>query len=310
MEPIYVDVRTSTVAGQLSRVPAVMSHAGPERIAGSAPTLRVYVLGELRVEIPDGDRDRAWLDQRPGQLLRYLVCQRARFAPADEIVEALWPRSDVRADENVRYLVHQLRRRLEPDRPPRGESSSIECRRGAYALSDSVVVDAYRFEGLVSDGAAGCANGDDEVALAWIDEALALYRGDFLADEPYADWAIFERDRLRGLLETALKAAAGVSERAGDLERASSYVRRLAELVRYDSDVQLWLLSLCLKCGRRTEALRRYDAFRARLIRDFGEEPEFDLADAMPALARGAASASWAGAGEGVDLARLRSSVA
>ena len=61
MEPIYVDVRTSTVAGQLSRVPAVMSHAGPERIAGSAPTLRVYVLGELRVEIPDGDRDRAWL---------------------------------------------------------------------------------------------------------------------------------------------------------------------------------------------------------------------------------------------------------
>ena len=35
---------------------------------------------------------------------------------------------------------------------------------------------------------------------------MALYRGDFLADEPYADWALDERDRMHGLAGRAIRA--------------------------------------------------------------------------------------------------------
>ncbi|MBV8992027.1 MAG: winged helix-turn-helix domain-containing protein [Solirubrobacterales bacterium] len=242
------------------------------------------------VETSGGAVDRVWLSQRPGQLLRYLVCQRGRAVPADQIVQALWPGGDVGAGENVRYLVHLLRRRLEPQRPPRGESHSVECLGGAYALAQGVWIDAQAFEELV-DGASTAADDDEhDVALSRLDRALDLYRGDFLSDEPYADWAMAERERMRGMAEDALRAAAGVCQQRHDFGRALEYARSLAEMGCYDSDVQLQVISLCLRCGRRSEAARRYDAFRARLRREFGVEPEFDLAVASgvslsPALA-------------------------
>jgi two-component SAPR family response regulator len=246
------------------------------------PVMRVHVLGGTRVETAEGAVDREWLSQQPGRLLRYLVCQHGRFAPVDQIIEALWPRSDPRANENVRYLVHLLRRRLEPNRPLRAPSAAIQCRRAAYALGEAVWVDAQAFETLVHVGLTAAAAGQPD-ALVALDQAIELYEGDFLADEPYADWAMLERDRIRSLLEQALETAADLCERARDVARAADYLRWQADLLRYDSDVQLRLIKLCLRGGRRSEAVRRYDAFRIRLLREFGEEPEFDLADALAA---------------------------
>ncbi len=243
------------------------------------------MLGETTVEAADGAVDRAWLSQRPGRLLRYLVCQHGRFVPADQIVEALWPGSSAGADRNVRYLVHLLRRRLEPDRPLRAASLAVECLGGAYALGQSVWVDARAFEDAVGEGMRARRLADDDIALAQIGRALELYRGDFLCDEPYADWAMLERERVRGVASDALFTAIEICARRRDLGRALEYARWLAEMEGYDSDVQLRVISLCLRCGRRSEAARRYGAFRTRLLRDFGHEPEFDLAAASVAAA-------------------------
>ena len=240
--------------------------------------LRIRVLGSTMVETADGIVDRGWLSQRPGQLLRYLASQRGRFVPADEIVEALRPGASAGAEESIRYLVHHVRRRLEPARPPRARSLAIECLGGAYALAAAVWVDVQAFEDFVEAGLQASAAGEEDVALALLDRALEMYRGDFLADEPYADWAMIERERVRGIVEDALAEAAYICERRRDLRRALEYARWLAEMGKYDSDVQLRVVRLCLRCGRRGEAARRYAAFRSRLSREFGIEPEFDLA--------------------------------
>ncbi len=245
----------------------------------SAP-VRVRVLGETLVETVAGAVDRAWLSQRPGKLLRYLVCQQGRFVCGDAIAEALWPGSGAEADTNVRYLVHLVRRRLEPNRPARGQSISVQCLAGAYALGSGVWTDVQTFEQLVNDALTAWAGGEPEVALARVDRALELYRGELLADEPYADWAMIERERVRGLTEQLLRIAMEIHERRRELGKELQYARWLAELERYDSDAQLRVINLCLRCGRRGEAARRYLAFRSRLVREFGQEPEFTLATA------------------------------
>ncbi len=249
------------------------------RSVATPPAIRLYVLGETRVETEHGTVERAWLAHRPGQLLRYLVCNRGRAVTGDEIIEALWPGA-MSGPENVRYLVHLLRRRLEPDRPRGAQSAAVECSGGAYSLGRDVWIDAQEFEDRVLAGLSAAGSGDDEPALARLQSALELYRGDFLADEPYADWAMAERERLHGTVEAALTAAISICERRHEHLGALDYARVLAYLDPFDSDVQLQVIRLCLACGRRSEATRRYGAFRSRLLREFGQEPEFDLASA------------------------------
>jgi DNA-binding SARP family transcriptional activator len=249
----------------------------PHWVAG--PRLRVRALGRTEVladETPLGGR---WLAQRPGQLLKYLVSQRTRSVLLDEVAFALWPDSAYSAQTNVRHTMHRLRRRLEPDLPNRAPSTFISTREGAYSLMrDNVTVDADEFEALARAGLAALES-EPRRGRDLLDRALDLYRGDFLADEPYADWALDERGRLRDLAARALHTLARMDAAADDLEAAYMHLRRLAELEPLDIEVQRDLLTVCLRRGRRTEASRRYDALWRRSMRELGQEPGFLLTD-------------------------------
>ena len=112
-----------------------------------APTLRITTLGGLRLEREGSDLGGDWLHHRPGQLLRYLICARGHRVPVDELVEGLWPHSARAGVTSLRQAVHQLRERLEPDRPRHAPSRFIQARAGAYSLDmTAVVVDADEFE--------------------------------------------------------------------------------------------------------------------------------------------------------------------
>ena len=63
-------------------------------------------------------------------------------------------------------------------------------------------------------------------------------------------------------------------------------LEQLAELEPYDAEVHRQLLTAWLRLGRRTEAARRYTSFRMRMLREFGEEPDFELADLTVTAAR------------------------
>src|SRR6185436_15206302 len=102
---------------------------------------------------------------------------------------------------------------------------------------------------------------------------------DFLADEPYAEWAIAERDRLRAVAANGLRALAELRLARDDVDGAVIDLERLAELEPYDVDVHRRLIGLALRRGRRTEAVRRYNALRRRMLTTFGEELEFSLSD-------------------------------
>ena len=121
-------------------------------------------------------------------------------------------------------------------------------------------------------------------------------------DEPYAEWALTERERLRQIASNGLRALADLDDRNGDLEGATASLQRLTDLEPYDVDVHRDLLAMLLRRGRRSEALRRYEALRRRMLTTFGEELSFSLADLGPASPSGtsgvlAAGRSWSGGG-------------
>lgn len=254
----------------------------------SGPELRITAFGRTRVDTPEGALRGQWLQQRAGQLLKYLVCERNRVVPSDVIADSLWPGTGRQGLGNVRYFMHTLREKLEPNRARGARSSFIVTVQGGYALDRRhVLIDADDFDEAISQGLEAAARSDDDYAIERLRGALALYKGDFLADEPYAEWALEERDRLHNLAGRAIRALTKIMLGRHDLVAAAEYLEQMADLEPFDGEAHRDLLAVWLAQGRRTEAARRYAIYRARMLREFGEEPEFQLQDLRPAARTG-----------------------
>jgi DNA-binding SARP family transcriptional activator/PAS domain-containing protein len=245
----------------------------------AGPSLRVRTLGRTRVLAPEGPLEGAWLRQRPGQLLKLLVCNRHRITHTDEIAVAFWPESDRTGLQNVRHFVHALRSQLEPERAPRARSSFIIAHEGGYELDASrVVVDADEFEAHAHAGLRALQRSEVDRARESLGRAAALYDGEFLADEPYAEWTHAERGHLHELASRTFSGLAEIALEAGAAETATGHLYRLARLEPLDSHVQRRLLRLLLARGRSGEAQRHYRSAHAAWLAALGEKPDFDLA--------------------------------
>jgi DNA-binding SARP family transcriptional activator len=243
------------------------------------PQLRIFTFGRSRVESGEGPLAGEWLGHRPGHVLKYLVTHRDRMIPTEELIETFWPKTGA-ATTSVRQAVHTLRDRLEPDRLKHATSAFISSRPGGYELERSAVwIDADDFETCVREGLRVLAAGDAETAEATLSRATGLYRGDFLAEEIYAEWAFSERDRMRDLAAKALRALAQIKIDLDDLDGATDQLHRLAEIEPLDTDIQRDLLVVLMRRGRHAEAARRYELLSRRYRKAFGEDPPFVLSE-------------------------------
>jgi DNA-binding SARP family transcriptional activator len=251
------------------------------------PQLRIFTFGRSRVESGEGPLAGEWLGHRPGHVLKYLITHRDRVVPTDELIEVFWPAAGPRGVTSVRQAVHTLRDRLEPTRAKHAGSAFVAARSGGYELERAAMwIDADDFVMSVREGLKAIAQGELETGEAALARATGLYKGDFLAEEAYADWALPERERLRDLAAQALRAMSEVKEGQNDLEAATEPLLRLAELEPYDMDIQRDLVVMFLRRNRPQDAHRRHELVRQRYRKMFGEDPPFELADAM-ALANG-----------------------
>lgn len=174
--------------------------------AATAPDgLRIYALGSLRAE-RNGEPIRRWGGEKAGSrqaeaVFGFLFDRGERGASKDEILELIWPDVDLdRADVAFHRTLLGLRSMLEPERRRRRADGVIGFHNDRYRLDLAVIAwsDVHEFERLVAQG--GTATTREE-GLQALEQARALYRGDYLDDCPfYGDSAAVEdrRSALRG----------------------------------------------------------------------------------------------------------------
>lgn len=205
------------------------------------------------------------------QLLKLLVTRWGRPLHTDELCEALWPGEGV--DERVLARLHvtlnALRQVVEPPDASGGRAEAqVILRDGnAYRFAPTVAyrLDSEQFETLVrqADGQTGAA------ALGTYALALALYRGDFMEDDPYSDAFALERDYLRELAVRSLFRAAELQEAAGlNQDVLASYSQILA-IDPQHFEAHEALITFLVKHGRVEDAQLRWE----RYARAFGGAP-------------------------------------
>jgi DNA-binding SARP family transcriptional activator len=229
-------------------------------------TLQVELLGPLRVSV-DGLPVELPAGRLPA-LLAVLALSAGQAVSVDRLAIAVWGEDGpVDARSNLQSNVRRLRRLL--------GAELVATRGGGYALEvEPDQVDALRFVRLLDLAAAAP---DRATQRAWLAEGLALWRGAPF-DGVGSEW--LEQTQSPWLQERYL---AGL-ERRIDLDLADGpgveLVAELGELTgRYPLRESLWLrlLGVLERCGRRAEALERYEAVRLCLAEELGADPGPEL---------------------------------
>ena len=216
----------------------------------------VRLLGPLEVHL--GDRPVELGPRKQRAVLAMLALEAGRTVSADRLAEGLWgDEPPPSAPKMVQLYVSHLRRVLDGD-------ASIATRGRGYELQlPEGAVDTVRLERLLEESRGR--------------EALALWRGDPLADVADEPFAATEIRRLEELRLRAAEMAIDADLEAG---RHVAVIGELDALVAANplrEHLHAQRMLALYRAGRQSEALAAYRDARAGLVEEIGVEPGAEL---------------------------------
>ncbi|MEV4374485.1 BTAD domain-containing putative transcriptional regulator [Nonomuraea sp. NPDC049637] len=241
----------------------------------------IRVLGALAAEV-DGEAVPLGGPRQRG-VLALLVAARGRVVPVDRMIEDLWRgEPPARALLSLQAYVSNLRRLLEPGRPPRTPARLLVSAAPGYALRlPSGAVDAWRFEELLGRARADV---DGRVARALLGEALGLWQGPAFAEVADEPWAAAETARLDELRSVAAELHVAAGLRVGDPAVVVAEAERLTrEEPLREEGWRLHALALW-SSGRQADALATLRRARGVLAEELGLDPGPDLVELEEAI--------------------------
>ncbi|MFB7668741.1 BTAD domain-containing putative transcriptional regulator [Kitasatospora sp. NPDC056138] len=246
------------------------------------------VLGPLAVQAngipvnPGSARQRA--------VLSALLLTPGQPVTAGQLTEAVWPRNppnDVMA--NLHSYVSNLRRLLEPNRPPRSRDTVLRREPNGYVLAvhaDSI--DAVLFERLLHDGRRLLQAGLHQRASRMLESALALWRGSAypeVSDYALGAQAASRFEELRLLALENLWEARLAEER--DLSVVAAELPALTLRFPTRERFSCLLMKALYWSGRRAEAIDAYHRTRRTLAEEYGVDPGAELQELFGSILRG-----------------------
>ena len=235
--------------------------------------LKVGLCGGVTVEV-DGHRlPDGLLAGRQGRLvLAYLVCERRRSVPREELAELLWPdRLPSSWTSSLSVVISKLRRLLGEAGldPPVALAGAF----GSYRLGlpDDVWIDWEVAAERVERAEAALGTGEPDAAVTAAEEAAGIARRGFLLDDCL--WVDAQRERLRDLHLRALLAQADAHLQAGQRGRAVIVAREALALDELREASYRLLMQALAATGERGEALRVWERCRVMLAEELGVDP-------------------------------------
>lgn len=271
--PILIEARQLGI--QESYVQQILRRLGFQDLSTHPGyTLRIQTLGGFKVWL--GNRpveEKAWQREKARQLFQLLLTRRTQLLSREEIFHLLWDGFDEEtAARDLKVALNALNKVLEPKRRARSSYFFIRRHGGGYGLnySSGYLLDSEQFEKEVQQG---LAEKKADKAVGLLKSGLKRYRGEYLPDVRYDDWAREERERLQRLF---LRGAERLSHLLLDEKReeeSMEWAQRMLEIDSCWEEAYRILMVASFRKNRRSEAIRWYKKCAEELEKELGVSP-------------------------------------
>lgn len=275
MQPVStpaLDPATHQVKNDLGKGPALAvldSQKGPLELV-QADDLAIQLLGDFQIRVAGRvivESD--WPLRRARNLMKLLALAPGHQIHREQVIDFLWPEQTQSAAANNLYkALHVARHVLEPTLPSKVASRYIQLQGELIVLRapGQVRTDVESFRAL-----AEAAHANDEPA-AYL-EALSLYIGDLLPQDPYEDWAILHRERMKHLRLELLLRLAHLYEERNENGFAIQVLQQIVEVDHAHEEAHGRLMLLLARSGARQTALRQYRQLETALREELDATP-------------------------------------
>jgi peptide/nickel transport system substrate-binding protein len=257
----------------------------------------VFLTGRVAIETDGASVDEAQLGGRQGRLLfAYLVAERSRQVPREELADAIWGESPPATwDKALTVVASKLRAALTDVGVDGGAAltSAFGCYR--LDLPEGTWVDLFAAADDARAAEDALAQGELDRARKAAEASESLSRRPFLPGEDGA-WVEQRRRELADIRERALSVLADACLYSGAAREAAKWAEALIALSPFRESGYRRLMEAHAAAGNRAEALQVYERCRRLLADELGAYPSPETESvyrqllAAPALKGGASA--------------------
>lgn len=246
-------------------------------------------LGEFSIQLLDGptsDARSSPAGLRKQSFLQYLCMFHDRSVSQEELIEAIWDAdSDTGNPANALKTTLYRTRQLLEDIGIKNAKDILIYRRGFYSWAPQVriTLDVDLFDRLYDQF---YASPQQYKMLDSALEALAIFKGEFLASASGNLWTLSTRTYYHSKYIKLARDAAGVLYQEGRLEEGITLCRSAATVDPYDEDIQLLMMKLLHAAGHTQSAIRHYEEVRGLFKDQLGVTLSPELSDFYRELTR------------------------
>ena len=243
------------------------------------PQLQLNLLGPLHIML-DGV-SLAFRYEKVRALVAYLAAEADRPHTRSELAGLLWSDSpEVDARRNLSQALFQLRQTI-GDADQATPWLIVTRDTLQFNTAADQQVDVSEFDRLLVACAAHTHEAIDTcpACAQRLEQAVALYRGDFLQhfqiDDSLAfeEWTIFKREGLHRRALEALDQLTAYHAQRGAHDEARRYAQRQLDLEPWREEAHRQVMQALAASGQRSAALAQYEVCRKVLLDELGVEP-------------------------------------
>ena len=236
------------------------------------------ILGPL--EVWDGGGEVSLGGPKPRALLAGLLLHPNEVVPTDRLIDELWGEDSPQdAAAALRVNISRLRKALPQD--------VLTTRAPGYVLQvEPDELDLHRFERLVDEGRSLLARGLATDASERLHDALALWRGQALADFAYESFAQAAIARLEEIRLAAVELQIDIDLALGRHDELVGGLEALVAEHPLRERLRMYLMTALYRSDRQAEALDAYQEARRALVDGLGIDPSPALQELERAILR------------------------